>query len=79
MTTLRLFVAHGCHLCEPALAVARAVCGEVGADLEIVSIDGDAHLETTYRERIPLAEVDGQEVGRYVLERDLLILALARR
>lgn len=75
---LRLMVGDGCHLCVDAIAVATQACDLTGADLEIVPIDGDPDLEAAYRTRLPVAEVDGREVGRYVLEPDLLLLALAR-
>jgi len=75
---MRLMVGDGCHLCADAVAVATQACDAAGADLEIVPIDGDPDLEAAYRTRLPVAEVDGREVGRYVLESDLLMLALVR-
>jgi glutaredoxin len=62
-----VYHADGCHLCERALAQARALRAELGFELEEVAIDGDAELEARYRELIPVVEIDGERVFTYYL------------
>ena len=59
----------GCGLCESALAVVRAVCGD---DFEAVEIDGDEVLEARYRESLPVVEVDGERAFTYFVSPDAL-------
>ena len=79
MIRVRVLIATGCHLCPPAVAVAEAVCARHGIAPEVVDIDGDVALERRYREAIPVVEVDGAEVARYVLDEAVLEAALTRR
>jgi glutaredoxin len=58
---VRLYHAAGCHLCERALEVVEATRDELGFALELVDIGGDPDLETRYRERLPVIEIDGEE------------------
>jgi hypothetical protein len=60
-----VFHAAGCHLCERALEVVREVCGH---DVELVDIGGDPVLEASYRERIPVVELDGEPVFTYFVD-----------
>jgi hypothetical protein len=68
MSAVRLFVAPGCHLCEAALEVVAAACSELDVALEVVDIAGDPALESRYRERIPVVEVDGEEAFTYYVD-----------
>jgi hypothetical protein len=63
----RVAVYHGaqCHLCERALAQVRALRAELGFELEEVAIDGDPELEASYRELIPVVEIDGERAFTY--------------
>ena len=65
-----VFHAAGCHLCERALGKVRALQEELGFDLEEVAIDGDAELESRYRELIPVVEIDGERVFTYYVHDD---------
>jgi hypothetical protein len=60
-----LFHAAGCHLCERALEVVREVCGD---DVQLVDIGGNPALEARYRARIPVVEVDGEELFTYFVD-----------
>jgi hypothetical protein len=60
-----LFHGAGCHLCEDARAELVRLSAELGFELEEVEIDGVRELEERYRERIPVVEVDGEEVATY--------------
>ena len=55
-----LYHAEGCHLCERAHEVVEAAQVELGFTLELVDIGGDPELEASYRERLPVVEIDGE-------------------
>ena len=59
MRRVALYHAQGCHLCEVALEVVRAVQVEEPFELELVDIGGVPELESAYRELIPVVEIDG--------------------
>ena len=65
-----LYRADGCHLCESAQRVLAEVGAEVPFELEEIDITGDPALESAYRERIPVVEVDGQEAFTYFVHPD---------
>jgi Glutaredoxin-like domain (DUF836) len=73
MPDVRVYVAEGCHLCGPAVDVVRRVCGDA---FTVVSITGDEGLESRYRERIPVVEIDGVPRFTYVVNEDALRAAL---
>ena len=60
-----VFHGEGCHLCERARAQVRALRDELRFELEEVAIDGEPELEATYRELIPVVEIDGERVFTY--------------
>lgn len=60
MREVTVYHAADCHLCERALAIVQAVQEELGFQLRKVAIDGDAQLESAYREWIPVVEIDGR-------------------
>jgi glutaredoxin len=60
-----LYHAPGCHLCEGARRVLMQVRGDMPFELEEVDITGDEELERSYRERIPVVLVDGEEAFTY--------------
>jgi glutaredoxin len=65
-----VYHAEGCHLCERALAQVRALHDELGFDLEEVAIDGNPALEASYREWIPVVEVDGERACTYYVQEE---------
>ncbi len=69
MTRVVIFVATGCHLCDAATDVVREVCGDA---FELVDITGDPALESAYRARIPVVEVEGVEHFTYFVQPDAL-------
>ena len=83
MTSLRssatvvLYKADGCHLCERAQEQLARLQQELGFDLEEVSIDGDAELETRYRELIPVVEIAGERAFTYYVHEDAFRRKLA--
>jgi glutaredoxin len=78
VSTVRVYHAQGCHLCETARGILERVRAEIPFDLEEVDITGDAALEHTYRERIPVVEVDGVEAFTYYVHPDALRRRLGR-
>jgi glutaredoxin len=63
-----VYTAQGCHLCERALEVVRAVQSEIDFQLELVDIEGDPRLEARYREHIPVVEIDGERAFTYFVQ-----------
>ena len=59
-----------CHLCERALAQVRSLRAELGFALEEVAIDGDPELEASYRELIPVVELDGERLFTYYVHEE---------
>ena len=55
----------GCHLCEEAMAVLEGLRSELGSaafELRTVDIEADDATFKAYLERIPVIEVDGEEI-----------------
>ena len=50
----------------------REAQAELGFELELVEIDGDPELESRYRERIPVVEIDGETAFTYFVEPEAL-------
>jgi glutaredoxin len=63
-----LYKAEGCHLCERAKAELAGLREELGFELVEIAIDGDAELESRYRELIPVVEIDGERVCTYYVQ-----------
>jgi glutaredoxin len=51
----------GCHLCDDARAVVRAVCAELGVGWTEIDITVDPELFEKYGEQIPVTFVDGRQ------------------
>jgi glutaredoxin len=63
-----LYKAEGCHLCERAQGQLAALHAELGFDYAEVDIGGDPELEATYREWLPVVEIDGARAFVYWLD-----------
>ena len=68
MTQVTLYGKPGCLLCEEAGAFVDEVRARRPFELEEVDIKRDPTLEATYRERIPVIAIDGQEALELVIE-----------
>jgi glutaredoxin len=68
VTTVVVYTAAGCTLCERAVEVVREARGELGFELEVVGIDGDPELESRHREHLPVVEIDGERAFTYFVE-----------
>ena len=51
----------GCHLCDDAIAVVRAVCAETGDSWTVRDVDADPALRRRYTEQVPVTFVDGAQ------------------
>jgi glutaredoxin len=56
-----LYTAQGCHLCERA----REVLAAEAVDYREIDITGDPQLEASYREWLPVVEIDGERAFVY--------------
>jgi glutaredoxin len=83
LAKVTLYSKPDCPLCDEARGALERVRGRVGFDLREIDITADAELERTYRERIPVVAVEGEElfdfhVDEPALERRVAEEALAR-
>ena len=67
-----VFHAPGCSLCARAIGVVEEARAELGFDLELVDVSGDAALEARYRELLPVVEIDGERAFTYFVDPDAL-------
>lgn len=73
-----LYTATGCHLCDAARRIVAAARDELRFELREVAIDGDPELEASYREWIPVIEIDGRRRFVYYVHPDALRQAVAQ-
>lgn len=57
-----LYTRPRCHLCDVARETVLSLRERIGFDFEEVDIEADEELELGYGIRIPVVEVDGEEV-----------------
>ena len=67
-----MYHAPDCSLCARALEVVTAARDELGFDLELVDITGNAGLEARYRTLLPVVEIDGERAFTYFVDPDAL-------
>ncbi|MGI8511177.1 MAG: glutaredoxin family protein [Solirubrobacteraceae bacterium] len=60
-----LYTRPGCHLCDEALVVLERVRALTPFDLEQRDIETDEEWLRAYLERIPVVEIDGEEVFEF--------------
>jgi glutaredoxin len=70
-----IYGAPDCSLCDDAKAILEPASARLGFRLRAVDISQDPELETRYRERIPVVEIDGEQAFVY----HVLPGALARK
>ena len=74
MTRVTLYGKAGCHLCEDARNEIEAVRREHEFNLTEIDVSTDPVLHRRYGDRIPVVEVNGEEVSELGIDR----LALMR-
>ncbi|WP_421743469.1 glutaredoxin family protein [Cellulomonas sp.] len=72
MTRVVLYGRAGCHLCDEAREVVRAVCAETGEQWSEVDIDTDTSsgrdLVDELGELVPVIEIDGVRQGYWRID-----------
>jgi glutaredoxin len=63
----------GCHLCDDARAVVERVRAEHPFELREVDVSLDPELFREYGERIPVLELDGEELFEFHVEEAVLV------
>ena len=76
MKTMVLYTKLGCHLCEAAEAVIDSVRGEFPFHFVRRYITEDPADYERYKHNVPVIVVEGVEVARHRVTRELLITAL---
>jgi glutaredoxin len=69
---ITVYSAPGCHLCADAMVLLRRLQGELGFSLSEIDITADDALHRAYLERIPVVELDGEELSEYFVEEALV-------
>ena len=78
MSVVTLYGKPGCHLCEEAREVVARMRERSGFELEEVDVSADPRLHREYGERIPVLELDGEELFEYFVDPDELRRRLDR-
>jgi glutaredoxin len=76
--TVILYGKPGCHLCDDARATIERVRAEQPFELVEVDVSLDPRLQRRYGERIPVLELDGEELFELFVDRDALSKRLGR-
>jgi glutaredoxin len=78
VAVVTLYGKPGCHLCEEARAAVERVRAERPFQLEEVDVTLDPVLHRRYGERIPVLELEGEELFQYVVDEAALLKWLDR-
>ena len=70
--SVTLYGKPGCHLCDDARAVVERVRAEHPFELREVDVSLDPVLHREYGERIPVLELDGEELFEFHVEEAVL-------
>jgi glutaredoxin len=78
MTRVVLYARPDCHLCDDARAMLERARATIPFALEERNIEDDDALLRRHLERIPVIEVDGEELFELVIDEEELRAYLAR-
>jgi glutaredoxin len=70
--TITVYSKPDCHLCDEAIMALRRLQGEFAFALEERDITGDDALHRAYFDRIPVIEIDGEELCEYFVQEPLV-------
>jgi len=70
--TVTVYSKPDCHLCHDAMAALQALQAELSFELRELDITADDALHRSYFERIPVLELDGEELCEYFVDESLL-------
>jgi glutaredoxin len=68
VTKITLYGKPGCHLCDTARTVVERVRAEHECELQEVDVSVDPVLHGRYGERIPVLELDGEELFEFFVQ-----------
>jgi glutaredoxin len=68
----------GCHLCDDARAAVERVRADHPFELREVDVSLDPELHRAYGERIPVLELDGEELFEFFVDEPELVRRVAR-
>ena len=68
MSTVTLYTRPGCHLCDDARDAIERVRADAPFSLVEVDIESDDALHRAYLERIPVVELDGEELFEHFVD-----------
>jgi glutaredoxin len=68
----------GCHLCDDAREAVERVRADHPFELEEVDVSLDAELNRDYGERIPVLELDGEELFEFYVDEAELVRRVDR-
>lgn len=77
MPTVVLYGRPGCHLCDDARELLERVRAELPFTLQERDIERDDALHRAYLERIPVVELDGEELFEFFVDEPELRRRLA--
>ena len=76
MSRVVLYGKAGCCLCDEAREAVRAARARQPFELEEVDVSLDPELHARYGERIPVLEIDGEDVFEFHVDADELVRRL---
>jgi glutaredoxin len=76
--TVTLYGKPGCHLCDEAREAVKRVRAARPFELVEVDITLDPALHRRYGERIPVLELEGEELFEFFVDSDALVQRLDR-
>ena len=78
MSTVTLYTRPGCHLCDDAREAIERVRADAPFSLVEVDIESDDALHRAYLERIPVVELDGEELFEHFVDEATLTARIRR-
>ena len=78
MPRVTLYGKPGCHLCDDARAAVERVRADHPFELREVDVSLDPELHRAYGERIPVLELDGEELFEFFVDEPELVRRVAR-
>lgn len=76
LPVVRLLSRNDCHLCDVAKGRIESAGRHVPFRLEIVDVDSDPELFARYTERVPVVEVNGEELFAFRVNERVLVRKL---
>jgi glutaredoxin len=78
VSTVTLYTRRGCHLCDDARAVIERVRSRTSFSFVEIDIESDDALHRAYLERIPVVELDGEELFEHFVDEATLAARVRR-